>query len=180
MDDMLEYFIVEPEREFHVRELAKLSKKSPTTTSKYLNKLKKERLLISRRKFNHLLFKANNENLLFKDVKRSYNIRKLRESGLMEYLIEEFKHPEAIVLFGSFVKGEDIPKSDVDILVITSLLPLLGENSNLIKFERKLGHKIQLFVHNNKEIDKMKIKNKGLVNNWINGTVLDGYWELYK
>ncbi len=176
MDNLLEYFIKEPEREFHIRELAKLTKRSPTTVSKYLIKFKKDKILNSKKKFNHLFFKANIENPIFKDLKLFYNIKKLRESGLVDHLIEEFNHPEAIILFGSFRKAEDFPKSDIDMLVITSL----KKEINLIKFEKILGHKIQLFLHSNKEIDNMKVKNKELLNTWANGLVLNGFWEIFK
>ncbi len=176
MDNLLKYFIKEPEREFHIRELAKLSKKSPTTISKYLNKFKKEGLLKSEKKLNHLLFKADTENIFFRDLKLLYNIKRLRKSNLIDYLIEEFNHPEAIVLFGSFSKAEDIPRSDIDILIITPQ----KKEINLDKFENKLGHKIQLFLHSNKEIERMKVKNKDLINNWVNGFILYGFWELFK
>src|SRR3989344_6948974 len=107
MDKILDFFKKEPEREFHIRELAKLTKKSPSTISKYLSKLEKDNLLTSRFKFNHKLFKANSENTSFKDIKLFYNIEILRNSGLMDHLIKEFNHPEAIVLFGSFRKAEN-------------------------------------------------------------------------
>jgi|SRR3989344_4764533 len=176
MDNLLKYFIKEPEREFHVRELAKLDRKSPTTISKHLNKLKNEGLLLSRKKLNHLLFKANTENQHFKDLKIFFNIKSLRESGLIGCLIDEFNQPEAIILFGSFRRGEDTQQSDIDILIISPL----KKEINLIKFEKILNRKIQLFIYPNSEIDKMKIKNKELLNNWINGLVLHGFWELFK
>ncbi|MAG47467.1 hypothetical protein CL617_02580 [archaeon] len=176
MDNIIEYFIKETEREFHVRELAKLTRKSPTTISKYLSELKKEDLLTSRKKFNHLLFKANTENTNFKDLKLYYNIKKLRESKLINYLIEKLNHPEAIILFGSYQKAENTVNSDIDILIVTSSKkPLSLEN-----FEKILGHKIQLFLHSNNDIDKMKTQNKELLNNILNGTILYGYLEIFK
>ena len=176
MDEILNFFINEPEREFHVRELARLAKKSPTTISKYLNNLNKKEILISKRKFNHSLFKANNENKKFKDIKLFYNITKIRESGLINHLNNEFNHPEAIILFGSFSKAENTPNSDIDILIISPL----KKEIDLIKLEKILSHRIQLFIYSSKEIEKMKINNKELVNNWVNGTILHGYWELFK
>jgi len=174
MDKLLEYFVREPEREFHVRELAKLIKKSPTTISKYLTKFEKNGILVSKRKLNHLLFKANTESQAFKNKKLFYNVQKLEESRLIDFLDNEFNHPESIILFGSFRKAEDILASDIDILIITSIKKEL----NLEKFEKKLGHRIQLFVHSRAEIEKMKLKNKELVNNWLNGIVLRGFWEV--
>ena len=174
MDKLLEYFINEPEREFHIRELAKLTGLSPTTISKYLVEFEKEGILVSKRKLNHLLFKANTESQAFRNKKLFYNIQKLEESGLIDFIDGEFNHPESIVLFGSFRKAENIPVSDIDILIITPV----KKEPNLEKFEKKLGHKIQLFMHSKAEIEKLKLKNKELVNNWLNGIVLRGYWEI--
>ena len=176
MDKISELFFKEPEREFHVRELAKLLKKSPTTISKYLKEYGSKKILISKRKLNHLLFKADTESAKFKQLKLSYNLDVLHESGLIEYLVEAFNQPEAIVLFGSFSKAEDNKNSDVDILIISSK----KQEPNVEKFEKKLNHKIQLFIHSKKELEKLKNKNKELFNNWINGIVVYGYFEALK
>src|SRR3989344_7855420 len=120
MDNIFEYFIKEPEKEFHVRKIAKLVKKSPTTVSKYLKELEKKRMLISEKKFNHLLFKANIEGREFKQAKLNHNVNLINDSGLIDYLVEEFNHPEAIVLFGSFAKAENINRSDIDLVIIGS------------------------------------------------------------
>ncbi|MBU2496753.1 MAG: ArsR family transcriptional regulator [Nanoarchaeota archaeon] len=176
MDEILKYFIEEPEKEYHIREIAKITKKSPSTISKYLEKFEKEGLLISRKKFNHLLYKSNTENLLFKNIKLSYNLKKLNESGLIDFLVDNFNNPEAIILFGSFSKAENFQGSDIDILIITPK----KKEIDLSTFEKNLNHKIQLFLHSNKEINKIKTKNKELLNSFINGIVLYGFWELFK
>ena len=176
MDKISELFFKEPEREFHVRELAKLLKRSPTTISKYLKEYGSKKILISKRKLNHLLFKADTESVKFKQLKLNYNLNVLHESGLIEYLVEAFNQPEAIVLFGSFSKAEDNKNSDVDILIISSK----KQEPNVEKFEKKLNHKIQLFIHSKTELEKIKKKNKELFNNWINGIVIYGYFEVFK
>lgn len=173
--DIIEYFINEPEKEFHVRELAKRVKKSPTTISKYLKQLEKENILLSEKKFNHLFFKANNEYPTFKDRKLLYNLQKIRSSGLIEY-VSKIYNPEAIILFGSFAKAEDIDKSDIDLLVITPV----KKEANLEKYEKNVNHKIQLFLNSKKDIDDMKNKNPKLLNNFINGIKIYGYWELFR
>lgn len=172
----MKFFIEEPEKEFYVREIARKLEKSPTTISKYLKDYEKDGVLISEKKFNHLLFKANLQSGEFKQIKLSYNLKILKSSGIIEYLSKEFNNPEAIVLFGSFVKGENIKKSDIDLLIITSLKKEL----NLEKFENKLGYKVQLFTASRKEITEMKEKNKELLNSWINGITLYGYLEVFK
>ena len=46
MHKILELFIKDPEREFHVRGISKLVDKSPTTVSKYLKKLARDNILL--------------------------------------------------------------------------------------------------------------------------------------
>ena len=143
--DIIKYFRKEPEREFHVRELAKLTKKSPTTVSKYLKKLETKNILLLKKKLNHLFYKANTENKAFKDQKLFHNLEKIRKSHIIEFLTQIY-NPEAIVLFGSFAKSENISTSDIDLVLITPV----KKEINLEKYEKILQHKIQLFVHSKK------------------------------
>ena len=173
MKSLLELFIQEPEREFHVREIAKLFGKSPTTISKYLKNLESEKIIISNKKLNHLLFKANTDSIMFKLSKLNYNVNSLHKSGLIGYLLEEFNQPETIILFGSFAKAENNKNSDIDLLIVAP-----GKyEPNLEKFEKKLGHKIQLFVQSKSDLERIKEKNKELFNNWVNGIIIHGYFE---
>ncbi len=176
MDKLLSYFFEEPEREFYVRELAKLLTLSPTTISKYLTNLQKDDLLTSKTQYNHLIFKANTDSEAFINAKCMFNLEKLRKSGLIKFLIEEYDQPEAIVLFGSYAKAENTNKSDIDLLIISPLKKEL----KLDKFEEKLGHPVQLFVYSKGEIEKMKKSNKNLLNSLVNGIVINGYWEVFR
>lgn len=176
MDKIIEYFIKEPEKEFHVRELSKLLKKSPTTVSKYLKRYEKEEVLNSKKELNHLFFKANSDSRTYKNLKLSYNLTLLNKSGLIEYLEKKFNFPQEIILFGSFVKAENTKKSDVDILIVSPN----KKEIDLKDFEKIIESPIQLHVYSNKDIESMKVKNKELLNSFVNGILLSGYWELFK
>jgi predicted nucleotidyltransferase len=121
------------------------------------------------------LFKADSENQLFREVKLAHNIRKLRESGLIDFLIDKYNHPEAIILFGSFRKAENIPGSDVDLLIVTPL----KKEIDFKDFEKKLNQQKHILNNSRTEIERMKTKNKELLNNLINGIVLEGFWEVF-
>ncbi len=175
MDNILSLFIREPEKQFHVRQISKLLKKSPSTISKYLKELEKKHILKSEKRLNHLLFKANTENEKFKQLKLNYNLNLLYDSGFIDYLVKEFSYPKAIILFGSFARAEDIQTSDIDLLILSSSKKDLRLND----FEKKLGHKIQIFIRSKEDIEKMKKQNKELLNNWINGITLYGFWEIF-
>ena len=173
--EILKHFMENPEREIHIRELAKEAKISPTTATNYLEELKKENLLSKEKSRNVILYKANSDNPLFKETKKYYNIKKILKSGLLDYLNQELNYPEAIILFGSYAKGENIKRSDVDIFISTES----KKQVSLKEFERKLGAEIHLFIYSKKQIEELKVKNKELLNNVLNGIKLSGFIEVF-
>ncbi|MBI2135546.1 nucleotidyltransferase domain-containing protein [Candidatus Woesearchaeota archaeon] len=103
-------------------------------------------------------------------MKRLYNTYSLYESRLIEELKHFYEQPEAIILFGSYEKGTDNEKSDIDIAVITNKQKL----PELTRFEKKLKRKIDILT-----ID-LKSASKEFKNSLANGIVLEGYLELIK
>ena len=166
---VMEIFFKNPNKSFHIRELARLTGLSTTGIIKKVKKLKKEDLLISKKE------KVTEEvrptfNDKFYLIKRVYNIYSLYETQLIGYLKKFYEEPKAIILFGSYSKGLDTEKSDIDICVITDK----NEQPNLISFEKSLNRKINVISLN---VDNMK---KDFKNSLINGIVLEGYVELIK
>ena len=164
--NILKIFFEEPLKEFNVREVARLLNISPATASKELKKLVRENLLNERKEKIFNLYKANLESDAYLDLKIYYNIRKLRESGLIDALNKFYLKP-TIVLFGSVAYGLDTKTSDFDLLVISEKTK---EFSDIKKFEKKINRKVQLFVVKNVK----ELKNKHLINNVLNGAVIQG------
>lgn len=167
-----EMFLKEPDREFHIREVARKLKCAPTTATKYLEGLEKRGFLAKNPSLGHILYKANRESSAFKNSKLHYNLNLIRQNKLVEHLQEFYNEPEAIILFGSFASAEDSDNSDIDITVITpkKTIPDLSE------FENRLGRQIQIIATTTEELKK----NNHLANKVINGIVLQGYWNLIK
>lgn len=170
--EILSYFFEEPNKEFYVREIANLLKKSPTTISKYLNQFMKQGILVSESKFGHLFFRAS-ENQKFKQEKLNFNLEKIRDSGILDFFEKELNYPDAIIVFGSFAKAENGKNSDLDFLVVTPV----KKDLNFEKFEKKLGRNVQVFLYSKKQLSNLK--NKELLNSFINGIVLKGYMEVF-
>jgi predicted nucleotidyltransferase len=78
-------------------------------------------------------------------------------------------NPSCIILFGSIRKGESDKTSDIDIFVESSVKKSL----DLSKFEKKIGHKIDLFIESD-----LKNLNSNLFNNVINGIKLYGSFKI--
>lgn len=176
LQPFLKYFFEEPNNWFHVREMARMLKLNPTTASKYLNQLYKENILIKKYERKHLLFKASTESNSYKDVKIHYNINSIKDSGLIVYLDKELHYPEAIIIFGSYSKGENDRNSDIDLFVVSNV----KKEPDTSTFEKKLKAKIQLFIRSKDEFHKMQKENKNLTNSILNGIVIKGYLEVFK
>ena len=137
----MRFFLEHPYREIYLRELARELKLSPYAVKKYVDLLIKENLINETKKGNLRYLVANTNNLFFKYLKISLNIKLILNSGLIEFLKENIVNISSIILFGSLAKGEDTEKSDIDIVVI-------GEKKekkylDLEEFERKLKREIK-------------------------------------
>ena len=164
--NILKIFFEEPTKEFNVREVARILHISPATASKALNMFVKKGLLLKRKERLLKLYKANLESDFYKDLKIFYNIRKIKEIGLLDAL-NAFYFKPTIVLFGSAAFGLDTETSDFDLLIISEKTK---EFPDLKRFEKKVNRKLQLFVVK----DISKLRNKRLINNILNGIVLQG------
>ena len=175
IDKIMDLFMEDSYRKFNVREVGRLTKLNPSTASKYLFLAAKSDMLKMEKSRNFILFSANLENRTFRDMKIYRNIKKIRESGLVEFIENELNYPESIILFGSYAKGENRKDSDIDIFILSESKKKL----NLKTFEAKLKAEIQVFRHNRQEIERIKVRSKELLNNIINGVKLSGFFEVF-
>lgn len=164
-EKILEYFFDYPNKAAHLRELARILKISPVPISKASDKLEREGLLTKEKKFLYSI-RANLDNERFKQLKRVENLKKIYTSGIFNILKDKFPL-SAIVLFGSYSKGEDSEKSDIDIAIINAKETKI----DLEKYEEMLKRKINI------EFINLKSISKELRNSILNGIVLSGYVE---
>ncbi|MBI2656918.1 nucleotidyltransferase domain-containing protein [Candidatus Woesearchaeota archaeon] len=163
---VLALFFENPSREFHLRELSRLLRLSMPTIISATDKLAKEKIIIKEKGKVITKVTANRNNIDFARLKRLHNLELIYNSGLVNHLSESYNQPKAIILFGSFSRGEDIEKSDIDIAVITNK----RLNSDLSKYEKILKKTINLHEVN---LDKISEEFKA---NLANGIVLEGSW----
>ncbi|HIG98686.1 TPA: nucleotidyltransferase domain-containing protein [Candidatus Woesearchaeota archaeon] len=120
--------------------------------------------------------KANQASWYFQRSKIVYNLDFVYRSGLVEFLVDHFKNPKAVVLFGTFRYGTDITTSDIDIAIESAEV----ENYEILslkelgEFEKGIGKKIQIHLFNRHAVDI------SLFNNIANGFVLSGFLEVQK
>lgn len=168
--NVLKVFLDSPTHGFKIREIARLIKLAPTSVRLHIEHLKKIKLIIEKKEKNYELktFYANRENPEFIFLQQQSIIFELKYSGLIEELWESLV-PKAIILYGSYAKGNAIEESDIDLF-------LLGKekNINISSYEKKLNKKIHLaFAESFNQLPSE------LKNNIINGKILKGYLKLY-
>lgn len=153
-------------RRINVREYSRIMKISPPTASKILSAYSKEGLLVVEKDRKYIFYYTNKDSKLFIDLSNIY--WRLKLSKLIDLFNKEVAG-STIILFGSLSKAEAKKDSDIDICVIGN-----KKEINLSKFEQDLKRKIQLFLFNSLQ----DIKNKELVNNILNGHILNGRLKL--
>ncbi len=168
-----EMFFAYPAKAHYLMDISRKIGLAHTSVKKNLDKLVKLSLVTEStekkggRKFP--LYKANIDNKIFKKYKRVYNIASILESNIIDF-IEEKLMPKAIVLFGSYERGEDTEDSDIDLFIECK-----KEELSLVKFEKALNRKMELHFN-----DNFNSYPKELKNNIINGIVLSGFLGGYK
>lgn len=165
---ILNFFLLSPTTSYTIRELARHAKISPTWVSKIIKELKKDDIVVTKKDSNSLKVRSKRESSFIR-LKHVLNIHSLYSTGLIDRLIEEYHRPEAIILFGSYSKGEDIEDSDIDIAIITDREYVKESYS---KYEKKLKRKISIKVLNGENIEK------DFAVSLANGIVLYGYFEV--
>jgi len=138
--------------------------------------LEREEIISIKRdkKINLLLIQLNRDNPKVINLKRTENLRLLYESGLSDFLRDEFMG-STILLFGSYSYGEDVLKenndgnSDIDIAIIGRK----EKNMDLSKFEGLLEREVVINFY-----DSWKDIHKNLKDNILNGILLSGSVEL--
>jgi predicted nucleotidyltransferase len=170
-ENIKEFFLQNPTEKLRVRQIERQLKLPLPSVIRYTKELEKEKLLRHERIANITLYSADRSSKEYLLEKRFFNIKQLYNSGLVQFLIDQYSNP-AIITFGSFAKGEDIEKSDIDIYIETPSKKTI----NLEKFENLLKRKIQLFVYPKIK----KVPNPMLANNILNGINVNGFVEVFK
>lgn len=166
-----EHYFVNPYAKMRVRGIEKNLKLPLPSVIRYCKELQSEGILTTLKTGNVVFYTADRSNENFLLEKKLYNIKLLYLSGLVEFIKKELSNP-AIVVFGSYAKGEDIEDSDIDLYIETPS----NKELNLKDFEKKLKRKIQIFRHKNLQ----EIKNNHLANNIMNGITLNNYIEVFR
>ena len=159
-------FFDNPLSELQLREISRNIQLSLPSVKNYLLELEKEGLILKKknRVQGYPVYVANRTDDRFIFYKKIDLLDRIHRSGLLQSLYDVFL-PNALILFGSASKGEDVVGSDIDIFVESK-----EGKMDLGRYEQILHRKINLFFE--KDFHKLS---KELRNNLLNGIILKGY-----
>ena len=110
-------FLYHPERAYYINETAKIIKTSSGTAQRELEKLADSGFLKKEKNANLTYFRINPQNPLLDDIKSITE----KTIGLEQLLKDELGKLEQVkfaFLFGSYIKGDFKPDSDIDLYAI--------------------------------------------------------------
>lgn len=162
-EEVLEFFCMNPTKKYSVSEVSEeLSYSKPSISSKFDDLNDKGVLDLVEERNSKLASFNRGENT---DLKQLVNLDRLHTSDLIKEIVEDYKYPETIILFGSYSKGEDTEQSDIDIAVITS--------ENLDKeYGKIMGREISVTEFKPDEIPE------NMLETLANGIILHGYLNI--
>jgi len=174
LQKVLEVLFRYPEKEFSLSDLAKEARVAKPHIGAILSELERLGFITITKLTKIWRIKANQQSGNFIKSKIVYNLNFMCQSGLVEFLNSEVGNPKAVILFGSFRKGEDFSTSDIDIAIETDETEeykTMGLRI-LTNFEQEIDRKIQIHLFNQKNVDNY------VFNNIANGIVLSGFLEV--
>ena len=173
-DKTLAWFFAYPQKEFTLNELCKSIGIAKTTANVVISQLEKEGFLEKEILGKVWRIKVNQKHPYVTTRKIPFNLQQIYESGIPQWVNDNIPNAKAIILFGSYRKGDDIEGSDIDIAVeilgnqkleiITGVMQALGYRKNI---------KVNLHVFSRKHIDL------NVFANIANGIVLNGFLEVH-
>lgn len=130
-------------REYHIRELSRITDVSPIHVQKELKNLQSLGLLSSKKMGNMVLYTLDKSSAIAEDLKRVF----LKTEGVGIEILKSLdkKRIQYALIYGSFAKGTETTTSDIDLLVIGDI----DEDSllrSVSKAESKMGREIN-FIH---------------------------------
>jgi len=155
-------------KSYYLREMARLIGASAGNVQQELKKLKDDGFLIKEKKGNLAYFKINTKNPLFNDFKNIVD-KTIGLKNILEKILNKAKGIDFAFLFGSYVKGDFGPDSDIDLYVIGDINE--KELHRLIKkTEEKIYREISYHLTTRKEFQE-KVKDsffhKEILKNFI-------------
>ncbi len=153
---ILKLFFLNPNKEFHLNDIARRTGLSASYVTKELNKIEKIGLVSRREQGNMVLFGVDRKCVIYDELKRIFlKYELLDEIIARELPIDKVKYA---FIYGSFAQGKETESSDIDLFIVGKI----KENALLYvirKVEGKTGREINYIIWTEEEFRK-KVRDK--------------------
>ncbi len=162
----------QPEREYHLSELRRLTGLGSASLQRELNRLAMAGLVRSERVGNLRRFRANPQSPVYSEL-----ITLTRKTLGAEPLLREALQPlapdlQAAWIYGSVAKQTDTAKSDIDVMLIGDNLLLGKVIELLLPLEAQLGRKINPTCYTREEFQRRRAEPDSFVNRVLAQSVI--------
>lgn len=169
---VLRWLFGQPEREFHLSELRRLTGLGSASLQRELNRLAEAGLVRSERVGNLRRFQANPQSPVYGEL-----VGLTRKTLGVEPLLREALQPlapdlQAAWVYGSIAKQTDTAQSDVDVMLIGKNLRLSRVLELLVPLEAQLGRKINPTCYTPAEFKRRRAEPGSFVNRVLAQPVL--------
>ena len=150
--EILSAFLMNPERELYLREVARLTGEDYKNVSMELRNLEEIGLLSSRNEGNLKYFSLNKAFVIYEELKSIF-MKTKGAVGILREAVSTKRDIDYAFIYGSFATGEERAESDIDLMVIGRIS--LEEVLALIRGpEEKLSREINVSLYDLQEIRK--------------------------
>ena len=162
----------QPEREYHLSELRRLTGLGSASLQRELNRLAMAGLVRSERVGNLRRFRANPQSPVYSEL-----ITLTRKTLGAEPLLREALQPlapdlQAAWIYGSVAKQTDTAQSDIDVMLIGDNLLLGKVIELLLPLEAQLGRKINPPCYTREEFQRRRAEPDSFVNRVLAQSVI--------
>ena len=161
---LLSKFLLHPQEEFYLRQLAREFGASPRSVSLELKNLESIKLIKNRVSGNQHNYSVNSEHPLYKELQNIF----VKTFGIKDILAGQLKSLEKdidfVFIYGSFANGSFTAQSDLDLLLI-GRVPSVKISGLLLKAGNQIGREINYSIIERDEFfRRLKDKDHFLLN----------------
>ena len=154
--EILSTFLMNPEKERYVREVARITGEDYKNVSRELRNLEEIGLLSSRNEGNLKFFGINKEFVIYEELKSIF-MKTRGAVGVLTEAVSGRRDIDYAFIYGSFATGTERAESDIDVIVIGEI-SLEGVLALLRRPEEILSREINVSLYDLQEIKK-RVKN---------------------
>jgi predicted nucleotidyltransferase len=155
---ILALLLSQSEKEYYLSELGEMLGKKPGIFQRGINSLEVQGIVTSRRRGNLRLFRINQTNPLYPEIKRIVE-KTVGVEGLLRKMLEKMDEIELSFIYGSYAKDSVRVDSDIDLAVVGKSSVEMKLLKEIKKIEKRVDREINFRLYSRREfLDRRKKK----------------------